>query len=61
MRHNWLLAVLLALAFGLIIFGLFRASEIAGYIGAGVLLTGWALLFVWNVPDEKPAGTGGDE
>lgn len=60
MRHNWLLAVLLALAFGLVTRGLFLASEAAGYIGGGVLFAGWALLFVWNVPDETP-GTGGDE
>lgn len=60
MRHNWLLAVLLAFAFGLIIFGLFRWSDVVGYIGAGVLLGAWSLLFVWNVPEETP-GSGGDE
>lgn len=63
MRHNWQLAVLLALAFGLIVYGLFRWSEVAGFVGAGVLLTVWSLLFVWELPagEQLDSGGGDDE
>lgn len=61
MRHNWQLAVLLAVAFGLIVYGLFRWSEVAGFVGAGVLLTVWSLLFVWDTPDDVDVLEGGGD
>lgn len=61
MRHNWQLAVLLALGFGLIVYGLFRWSEVAGFVGAGVLLTVWSLLFVWDVSDDEQLDAGGGD
>lgn len=61
MRHNWQLAVLLALGFGLIVYGLFRWSEVAGFVGAGVLLVAWSLLFVWDVSDDEQLDAGGGD
>lgn len=61
MRHNWQLAVLLALGFGLIVYGLFRWSEVAGFVGAGVLLVVWSLLFVWDVSDDEQLDAGGGD
>lgn len=47
-----LLAVLLAIAFGLIVTGVCLWSVPAGLITAGLLLGIWAVLILLNVDDE---------
>ena len=59
-----LLAVLLMTAAVLITVGMFRWIEPAGWITAGLLLAGWALLFLLDVKEPPPAQArerGGDD
>ena len=47
-----ILAVLLALAAGLVVVGAALASEVAGFVVGGVLLAAWSWLVLGEVADE---------
>lgn len=58
MKGNWLLAALLALAVGLVVFGVWQWSQPAGYVTAGVLLAVWSVLFLLDVPADAEGEDG---
>lgn len=53
------LAVLLAFAAGLVVVGVTQWSAPAGWVIAGLLLAGWSVLFLLDVPDPPGEGGGG--
>lgn len=58
--RSTLLGLLLAASAGLVVYGVFQWSPPAGWVTAGVLLAALSLLFMLDVPDNRPR-VGGDE
>lgn len=51
MKREQVLGVLLAVAAGLVVFGLSLVSDAAGLVAAGVLLAAWTWLFFGEVAE----------
>lgn len=50
------LAVLLLVAFGLVVYGVYLWSVPASFVAAGVLLAAWSVLFLLDVPENSEDG-----
>lgn len=50
------LAVLLLVAFSLVVYGVHLWSVPAAFVAAGVLLTVWSVLFLLEVPENSEGG-----
>lgn len=50
------LAVLLLVAFGLVVYGVSLWSTPASFVTSGVLLTVWSVLFLLDVPENSEDG-----